>query len=121
MASTVAVPYRDPMAELAQVLADRFVAIRKAVAGTQERFAEKAGIRQATVSKLETAAAWRVIAKRIQWLRKAGADPRELMPDTDHPELAEIRMLLPFADEELRSIILTLLRRRRSDKAARAE
>lgn len=122
MACNAPTLYRGDVTDLAQALAERFVAIRKAVAGTQERFAETAGIRQATVSKLETAQAWKVLAKRMSWLKKAGVDPRELIPiDGEDAEMAEIRSLLPLADGELRKVILTLLRRSRHEQAARAE
>jgi transcriptional regulator with XRE-family HTH domain len=109
------------MSHVAQILSERFRQIRKQTSGTQERFATDSGLSQAYISQLENSRAWGSIENVAIAIRRAGGDPEDLVNARDGVadlEIAEIRVLLPQVDRDVRLIVLQLLRREVAIKKA---
>lgn len=104
--------YELPMASLDDLLAQNFRAIRRAMGLTQEDMADAMGVTQPTVSSMEGRQGWRRFRRVDEQLRRAGADPLDLLDGSTPADAitAEIRRLLPLVDSDAREVVLAMLR-----------
>jgi transcriptional regulator with XRE-family HTH domain len=107
--------YPENMPDLDKVLANNMRSIRQSLRMTQEEFAEALGITQGGVSRMETGASWQRFKQLGDQLNTIGADPADLLHQAETGPgdaiSAEIRALLPAVDEDVRKMILGMLRK----------
>ena len=104
--------YTPTMTNLDKLMGERLRAIRKRLAGTQEVFAERSGLEQVRISRLERGMGWGALRDVGEGIAQAGGDPMDLL--TGEPpaseKLATIRAMLATADEDTLDHVLETLR-----------
>ena len=113
-----------PNMELSRLLARNFRSLRTRYGPTQELFGDRSGLSQSQISRLERAENWKQIDHIAAAIARAGGDPEDLLMisgEAADPKVAEIRQLLPLADDATLDIVLAVLRRLSAIKAPGAQ
>jgi hypothetical protein len=104
--------YTLTMTDLNKVMGERLRVLRKRLAGTQENFAERSGLEQVRISRLERGMGWGALGDVGLGIEQAGGDPMDLL-SSEAPaseKLATIRAMLLTADEDTLDHVLETLR-----------